>query len=164
MEKTGLIIGILVLIIVVVIIAYNNYQTWKSKRERNVGSGEYIHDMYSKGHSDGKPGEVNEPDKTIPTGLELNQPTAGDKIIIGWNTVPGATGYILERMPEWVGGGWMNTFKILYRGPDNNFEDNIQVEGPMDDIKEITYRICSVNGSINNRQSFPKVIKWTKAN
>jgi hypothetical protein len=82
---------------------------------------------------------------TVPTGLTVTQPSAGDHMLIQWDAVTGVVGYILQRKPYSYNPAYqIDSWKTVYIGSAETFDDDIQNEPyVMTGNTTISYRICA---------------------
>jgi hypothetical protein len=94
-----------------------------------------------------------------PTGLALDQPSTGDHIRAVWDNVAGATNYFLYRKPHYS-GGWVDSFVQIYTGSSATFDDDIQLEGPMNNDDLVTYKVSSYNSAGEGPASSEVSFNW----
>jgi hypothetical protein len=82
---------------------------------------------------------------TVPTGLTVTQPDAGDHMLIEWDAIAGVTGYILQRQPYSYNPAYqIASWITVYVGTDEAFDDHIEAEPyVMTGNTTISYRICA---------------------
>jgi len=64
---------------------------------------------------------------TIPTNLDGSQGNPGDGFDLTWDSVPGATSYIIQRQPQWNGVTWEMTWRTIYEGPNTFTYDDLEM-------------------------------------
>jgi hypothetical protein len=91
-----------------------------------------------------------------PTNLVVGQTFAGDPMVIHWDAVSGATGYILQRFPSTSNNGasWQGAWQTVYTGSNTTYADVLQnvVNPSLINGATFQYRVCSydTNGSSPN--------------
>jgi hypothetical protein len=103
---------------------------------------------------------------TAPTNVVLDQPVVGLGVDVSWNSVVGATAYILQRQPFVDGyGNWVNSWKTIYQGGGTNWTDDIQNEySPMPNSLHLMYRVAALNAEFYGPYTpdTSNVIIWMK--
>jgi hypothetical protein len=93
----------------------------------------------------------------IPSGLVVDQTFAGDPMIIHWDSVSGATGYILQRFPETNNGGasWQGYWQTVYTGSNTTYADVLQnvVNPSLINGATFQYKVCAYNANGNSPDS-----------
>lgn len=106
---------------------------------------EIVFDAEAEASSGG--GTIDDPvDLVAPTNLAAVQIAPGDSILVTWDEVIGAIGYILKRVPRWdTGYGyWAYDWKTVYSGINNFYMDYIDEEGAMIDDTTVSYQVCAI--------------------
>jgi hypothetical protein len=103
----------------------------------------------------------------IPTGLWVNQPEAGEHMVVNWTVVATATGYTLQRMPWSYNPGYNNnSFTTIYTGANNTFNDDMQDEpayGLLANNYTVYYKVSAYN--VNGASLYCAIVSgtWYKA-
>jgi hypothetical protein len=103
----------------------------------------------------------------IPTGLWVNQPDAGEHMVVNWTAVATATGYTLQRMPWSYNPGYNNnSFTTIYTGANNTFNDDMQEEpayGLLANNYTVYYKVSAYN--VNGASLYCAIVSgtWYKA-
>lgn len=104
--------------------------------------------------SDGTYGVMN-----VPTGLVAEQVALDQGYDVDWNSVLGATKYILQRRPYYdVFGQWTDSYRTIYEGANTTFIDSIQNESTPPDDLEIGYRVLAANNVMYSAYSTEVVV------
>ena len=64
---------------------------------------------------------------TAPTNADGTQAMAGDGFDLTWDSVTGATGYIIQRMPYWDGSLWIMSWRTIYEGLNTFTYDDLEM-------------------------------------
>lgn len=108
---------------------------------------------------------------TAPTITDYSQVTPGDHMYIQWTAIEGASGYHLQRKPNWytydgVLGYWAQYWETIYMGTNIYFVDDIQetpgAEMP-DEGLEVSYRVCAYSSLVNGPYSNEVMSTWYPA-
>jgi hypothetical protein len=97
-----------------------------------------------------------------PTGLDGIQAVPGEGLDISWNSVTGATSYILQRQPYYDGLNrvWVNNWKTVWEGPQTTFYDDLQREGTTPNTLHVMYQVMAKNTALNSPYSSSFTIFW----
>lgn len=98
----------------------------------------------------------------IPTGLTGWQYTPGSYIIMSWDVVAGAVGYVLERKPVVFNGYWVDRWeKVKWSGSEILFNDHIELVIPsIPDDSHVTYRVSAYNDKGSGKVSDEIIVHW----
>jgi hypothetical protein len=103
-----------------------------------------------------------------PTITTCAQSAPGGYIQIEWSLVTGATGYSLQRKPQWYTspGGvsyWAQYWETIYSGPNVLYADHIEEEGTAENAMDVYYRVCAYSNIQNGAYSAESSVIWYSA-
>lgn len=97
---------------------------------------------------------------TSPGNLVAVQPIVGEHMVVTWDAISGAEGYILQRRPYYATGVWVSGWKTIFIGSVLIYNDDIQDEAIPSEAQSIYYRICSYAGTTYSAYCDPVMEPW----